>query len=369
MNAVKYKKIVLTGGPCAGKSEAMAYLKDELTNLGYKVFTVNETASELMSSGVFPEDIGRVEFQNILLRLQLKKEESYERAASLLKSEKTVIICDRGALDGKAYITDSQFASITESLSLSENDLRDRYDAVFHLRSSSKSEENIYTLENNNARSESKADASALDDRTLSCWVGHNHLRVISCTYDFADKLSNLKKQVFFFLGIPRPLEIERKYLIKYPDISHLLKNNFCKPVSIFQTYITVNGRKIRMRKRGERGGFSYYKTSKTQVNAFTRIEIEERLSEQEYNEILKEAENKISIEKIRYCIVYNDRYFELDVFDFSDKYALLEIELTDENEKVELPPFFDVLADVSADKRYRNFAIANSLSGGNIPF
>lgn len=369
MNTDRSKKIVLTGGPCAGKSEATAFLKNELLNAGYKVFTVNETASELIAAGILPSVIGRVEFQSLLLNMQLKKEEAYSYAATLINDEKTVIIYDRGVLDGKAYITDLQFNSIIKSLALTENDLRDRYDAVFHLRSSSKSDDDIYTLENNKARSEDKSAAADLDDKTLSCWVGHNHLRVIPCTSDFSEKLSELKKQVFLFLGIPVPLEIERKFLIKYPDISFLLNNRMCKPVDIFQTYIMLNGHKIRLRKRGEGGSFCYYKTRKIQLSSIKRVEIENRLSDKEYNELLENAEKKLSVEKTRYCFIFNDKYFEIDAFDFSKKYALLEIELSDENEEPELPPFLEIVKDVSADKNYRNFAIASLLDNGIIPF
>lgn len=42
---------MFTGGPCAGKTTAMATLSADLTNLGYKVIMVPEAASLLMKAG------------------------------------------------------------------------------------------------------------------------------------------------------------------------------------------------------------------------------------------------------------------------------------------------------------------------------
>ena len=38
-------KICLTGGPCAGKSTALSKIERELTDLGYKVFIIDEVAT------------------------------------------------------------------------------------------------------------------------------------------------------------------------------------------------------------------------------------------------------------------------------------------------------------------------------------
>ena len=38
--------LVLTGGPCAGKSTGLSRIEQELTNRGYKVYVVAETATE-----------------------------------------------------------------------------------------------------------------------------------------------------------------------------------------------------------------------------------------------------------------------------------------------------------------------------------
>ena len=57
-------KIVITGGPCAGKTTAMNRIQGEFTKLGYTVLFVPETATELITGGVAPWTCGtNVEYQ------------------------------------------------------------------------------------------------------------------------------------------------------------------------------------------------------------------------------------------------------------------------------------------------------------------
>jgi len=44
-------RILLTGGPCAGKTTAMASISQDLTQLGYKVLVVPEAATLIMKGG------------------------------------------------------------------------------------------------------------------------------------------------------------------------------------------------------------------------------------------------------------------------------------------------------------------------------
>ena len=46
--------IVLTGGPCAGKTTTIAKVKEDLENLGYHVLLLNECATEIINGGIRP---------------------------------------------------------------------------------------------------------------------------------------------------------------------------------------------------------------------------------------------------------------------------------------------------------------------------
>ena len=47
-------KIVITGGPCAGKTTALSWIMNSFTERGYVVLFVPETATELINGGVAP---------------------------------------------------------------------------------------------------------------------------------------------------------------------------------------------------------------------------------------------------------------------------------------------------------------------------
>jgi signal recognition particle GTPase len=47
----KVHKILLTGGPCAGKTTSLAKLQSTLDNKGFRVFCVPEAATLMMKGG------------------------------------------------------------------------------------------------------------------------------------------------------------------------------------------------------------------------------------------------------------------------------------------------------------------------------
>ena len=48
----KIKKIVLTGGPCAGKTTALVKVIEHFSSLGYKVFTIPEVPTMFSQYGM-----------------------------------------------------------------------------------------------------------------------------------------------------------------------------------------------------------------------------------------------------------------------------------------------------------------------------
>lgn len=363
----KITKIVLTGGPCSGKSTAMCLLQKEFSKKGYYVLFVNETATELILGGINPWSVeSNYYFQKAMLLLQIKKEDIYFEAAKHVDNyDKILIVCDRGSLDGKAYLGEEEHRKMLAEMSLSEVALMDRYDAVFHLVSAAKGARDFYNCENNAARYETADEASARDDKLLSTWTGHPHFRVIDNSTSFEEKMKRLVLEISSFLGEPLPFEIERKFLIEYPDLKKLEKLENCKKVEIIQTYLkSENGTELRIRQRGTNGNYSYTKTIKQQVSDIKRIEEETRLSKDEYLTLLMNADTtKKQIRKTRYCLMLNNHYFEIDVYPFWKDKAILEIELRDENQKIHFPKFLKIIKEVTGDKNYYNHSLADNMN------
>lgn len=157
--------------------------------------------------------------------------------------------------------------------------------------------------------------------------------------------------------------EIERKFLIRYPDTAYLSEHG--EYTEIIQTYLVKNEKKMseRVRKRGRDGCYSYTHTCKTHITDMRRIEIENEISEREYDELLKRADPERNVIcKIRWCLDYKGQMFEIDLFPFWNDRAYMEIELTDESDKVEFPPFVEIIKEVTGDRRYTNASLAKAV-------
>lgn len=159
------------------------------------------------------------------------------------------------------------------------------------------------------------------------------------------------------------PYEIERKYLIRLPDLSWL--SSVAERSHIAQTYLLneQKGMSERVRKRESNGQTVYTHTMKTHISAIRRVEIEQEIDREEYERLLQKADPKrIVIEKDRYCLRLNDLLYEIDVFPFWRCQAYLEIELKDESQVFPWPDGIECLREVTDDKRYTNAALARKI-------
>ena len=352
------EKIVITGGPCAGKSTALSKIQSELTQLGYKVLFVSESATEFINNGLTPWEFR--DFQHYLIRYQLMKESICEQAAKA-SDQKIIIVCDRGALDNKAYMAPEEFNNILSEIETSEVELRDNYGAVFHLVTAAKGASEFYTTANNSARTETPEQAMEMDDKIIAAWTGHPHFRIIDNSTNFEGKIKRLLVEITSYLGEPEPFEIERKFLIEYPDIQWLESLPACQKVDIIQTYLkNDNDDEVRVRQRGLNGHFTYTKTIKRKISGIKRMEIEKRLTKDEYLALLMQADtSKHQIRKTRYCMSYNNSYLEIDIYPFWNDKAILEIELAHEDDPVSIPENIKVIKEVTNDSSYRNASLA----------
>ena len=157
--------------------------------------------------------------------------------------------------------------------------------------------------------------------------------------------------------------EIERRYLIRYPELREL--DQIGEKTEIVQTYLLPDAvwNTNRVRKRGRDGEYVYTHTRKRRVSSLTRIEEEHIISESEYSVLLGQKDpSRNEINKFRYCCEYKGKMFEIDIFSFWNDRAILEIELSSEDESFELPPFVEVIREISTDGRYTNASLAKEI-------
>lgn len=167
-------------------------------------------------------------------------------------------------------------------------------------------------------------------------------------------------------------LEIERKFLVKFPtswsDLAELF-DGIVDVKRITQTYLTPEDDEPAARLRKTVEGLSgdtdtvyHFNQKRPTGHTGVREETEREISEKQYKAGLKKADPKrLTIEKTRFVFDWHDQVFELDLFKGHLKnLAIMEIELDDKNETVELPPFLKVIKEVTEDKAYNNYSLAD---------
>lgn len=139
------------------------------------------------------------------------------------RGKPAVLLCDRGPMDGVAYVTEADWKALLQEKGVEVTDLRDvRYDAVFHMVSAADGAPEHYTLENNEVRFETLEEAVETDRRTRKGWVGHPHFHVFDNSTDFEGKLQRLIDRISDFVGLPTHLSRRSaKFLLtERPDTS-----------------------------------------------------------------------------------------------------------------------------------------------------
>lgn len=183
--------IAVTGGPCGGKSSLLSHVEQQLSCAGYRVFSIPESATELILGGIKPFDgcMSMYEFQKFVFRTQFDKEALFREAARVVPEEHIVIVCDRGIPDNKAYVSDEEFQSLLALFGKTEEEVRSAYDAVIHMVTTADGAEQAYTLSNNLARTETLEEARALDRRAQRAWEGHENLFIVDNSTGFDEKI------------------------------------------------------------------------------------------------------------------------------------------------------------------------------------
>lgn len=186
-------KIVLTGGPCAGKTTTISRIEEHLVKKGYHVLVLNECATETIKEGIRPfgeNAVSVYDFENEILNLQLFKEKRFKDFLKKYDDDvKIVILYDRGAVDIKAYLGEENYNKMLLENDLKNEDLINEYDLVIHMITVAADMEQRYSNNNNKARFEDSREAIDLDKRTSEAWKNHPNLKVVPVCEYLEDKI------------------------------------------------------------------------------------------------------------------------------------------------------------------------------------
>lgn len=367
-------KVVLTGGPCAGKTTVQAMMSTFFENLGWKVYRVPEAATILLGGGVKFPDLDEEEvyrFQENLMKTLLQLEQTFfDLAASCRRN--TLVISDRGAMDPSSYMSSEEWQRLLSNNDLNNVTLRDaRYDQVIHLVSAAEGAEEFYITSNNHTRMEPVEQARKLDRITQQAWVGHPYVDVIDNSTNFNNKVRRAIEAVCTKLGLNigdrlSPESIKRKFLVSsLPD-----KKAFpvFEDFDVIHDYLSSSDPKsqARLRKRGQNGHYTYMHTSRkeTKINGQV-VEVRTNLSSKDYERLYTQLDHsRQSVYKTRRCFLWNNQYFQLDIYSEPchprcKGLLILETYTTERGDGLKRPDFLDIVKEVTGDPFYSMFHLA----------
>jgi predicted ATPase len=381
----KIYKFCLTGGPCSGKTTAVERLQGYLSERGFRVFVVPEAATMLFLNGASPNDFGKYPtcgyaFQRFVLRTQIHLEDNIALYAKAT-NQNCVLLCDRGLMDGAAYVTDKEFNSLLSNESLDVIGARDtRYNAVLHLVTAADGAEAHYTLDNNLARHETPDEARMKDGKTQKAWAGHPHHVIFSNDgVSFEAKMQRLVACVAGFVGLePTPRRTHVYRLDSLPDLSILpdlsvfnvvkiMLADFNETVSSSEDlndtiplrralsgYESIDGSADAdgrvlysfIRKRSSatgEGADAYGLTTVRELSNGEEVETKQVITKRVYEVLARSADqSRVKVKQRRYCFLWGRRAFSIIEYISPQKGAKMLRCQSDEDDP-KLPPFLSV--------------------------
>jgi len=368
-------RVVLTGGPCAGKTTSISRIKTFFENIGWKVLCVPETATILLSSGAYFCDLNdesKILFQENLLKTMLQIEDTINEIAKQyvsVRNQKCLVIYDRGAMDPVAFLNPNDWEQLkVRNPAWNEVDLRDnRYDQIIHMVTAANGAEQFYTLENNVTRTESIELAREIDEKCSKVWIGHPVLDCIDNCGGFEVKIARTLQIVCERIGLRLKGfgvgTIKRKFLVKsLPDDS--VFPDF-KELNVVHNYLVSNTHdsQARIRKSGQSGNWSYSYVIRF-IEDDQQVETRSQVDSQEYSILTKTIDqNHWTIYQKRRCFIWRHRYYRLDVFEEpcnSRCRGLILLSTRSRDPDSFLPQFIEIEREVTNDDAYSMFNLSS---------
>ena len=309
----KIWKIALTGGPCAGKTTALAAITTYFGEQGFDVICLPEAATLVLNTGFSLKDFTetqRVEFQHSVLDVLISLEDSAFRLAKT--KQRPLIICDRGAPDGAAFCAPTSWEEVMERCKTNMPALRDaRYDGVVHLVTAADGASEYYGLENNLARNGTAEDAFASDKRLQEVWMGHPHFHIVGNESGFHGKITGVLQSIENIVGVQSGERQDREIIPLDLESVPVPVQTF--PVLYQHLPLPENWEMSRLTKRGARQQAVYYHTTVRRLQDGTPLRTDRLLDCREYDALLLGGVVSQE-EKLRHCFTWENRYFRVDV-------------------------------------------------------
>ena len=174
----------------------LQFIKEHFTELGYDVYIVNEMATIQILGEITAPKVGGKNFQELVVRMQIEIQKTYERAILLSESNKNLIIFDRCPIDAIMFINREEFDEIANKFETTYEKIINSYDGIIHMEAVAKTFPKLYTSENNKARRDEGEHTVETDNRLLEAYREHPNRVIIGSYKDFNEKIKKLIEEI-----------------------------------------------------------------------------------------------------------------------------------------------------------------------------
>lgn len=320
----------------------------------------------------------KVEFQTQVMRMQIQLEQTFHDLARAT-GVPCVIICERGLMDGKCYISEEEWKEVARRQQPELNcvEARDqRYSAVFHLMTAAEGAEAFYQdyerrLMNHNNESPypSTEEAREFDARCQAAWTGHPRFTVIANRpgQDFEGKLNDLVVGVAQHVGIQVPREKRyRKYrLEREPSIECFPREIPVEQFEVEKVYLLPSTSDPDLysfvRRRSQGGHASYTRTTCVKTVEQT-IEMKKIITRKEYAENVRDRADpsRRTVRQRRLTFLYESTHYEIYVYKKPCRgTSLLLVQVFSEDANPVLPDFLPIAEEVTGLEEFSAYHLS----------
>lgn len=355
-------KVVLTGGPCAGKTTALNSIREYLAQNNISFVSVPETATELILNEIKPLGEDTIyKFQSLVFKKQLSKEQIAEEYLREVKQEcdKCVIIYDRGIIDNKAYLSGKDdFKNIVKQSQMTEIDILDSYDLVLDLISTARCKQEVYNMLNK-ARMEDIKTAIKVDEKTSLAWMAHRNLKIITSSMSLEEETKIIIEHIKEILSGVKIKELERLLIDDNKSNYDVYTKDNSETIYSTKIFLETNDSNYNytLEIRNLDGYESYiYKVYKEEDNKQIILE-DRKISKYEYNKIINEHKIIKIVKTKEIYFIQNMQNYKLCFY--NDK-TILEVEENKLNNNLIIPDNLKIVKE-------RNKCRKRSLNNGYI--
>lgn len=365
MSRKKYYTLVLTGGPCGGKTSGIVGIADHLESLGFRVIIVSEAATRAMEGRIDVDRFGLEAFQTHLIRAALNDELLARRLAeeSGTPERPVIVLLDRTWHDSRAYMQEDLWLKAGRESEASTLAPLSRYDGILHLASTAVGRADLFEIHraNNPVRIEkTPAEAIARDEAVRAAYHGAERWRFIGNEGTFAQKIETAITAACQAVGVPEPLWFQRKFLVKAVDFEALAQ---AKPVAIDVFEYWLDGFRWRRRRLREDGSTSFARVQKVALESpGEEIKIVTPTDDATFMAGWNRARqsNAPWLDRTRYSTDHAGTRVVFDAYSTPIGRMLFEAHVGARMAPFEAPPWIELGNEVTADRRHTAEYYAN---------